>query len=131
MEWSWLNIPLALLFVCCWAGIPLWLTLTRWNTEITAKHAAIAAEGSIARAGLRAAGSGSRARDRQPGLCRSRQPAGPLIPCLATPSLRARQRAGPAGSGGSPRGPGIDCQNIGGQPYAGTAPTERTCHGPL
>jgi hypothetical protein len=42
--WFWLNIPLALLFVGCWAGIPLWLTLTRWNAEISAKHAEIAAE---------------------------------------------------------------------------------------
>jgi hypothetical protein len=42
--WFWLNIPLALLFFCCWAGIPLWLTLTRWNTELNAKHAEIAAK---------------------------------------------------------------------------------------
>jgi hypothetical protein len=42
--WFWLNIPLALLFFCCWAGIPLWLTLTGWNTEISAKHAEIAAK---------------------------------------------------------------------------------------
>ena len=46
--WFWLNIPLALLFVCCWAGIPLWLTLTRWNAEIDAKHAGIAAKASPA-----------------------------------------------------------------------------------
>jgi hypothetical protein len=46
--WFWLNIPLALLFVCCWAGIPLWLTLTRWNAEISAEHAAIAAKASPA-----------------------------------------------------------------------------------
>ena len=32
--WLWLNIPLALLFACCWAGIPLWFTLTRWNAEL-------------------------------------------------------------------------------------------------
>jgi hypothetical protein len=31
------------LFFCCWTGIPLWLTLTRWNTELSAKHAEIAA----------------------------------------------------------------------------------------
>ena len=42
--WFWLNIPLALLFVCCWAGIPLWLTLTRWRAELGATHAEIAAE---------------------------------------------------------------------------------------
>ena len=41
--WFWLNIPLALLFVCCWAGIPLWHTLTRWNAELDAKHAEVAA----------------------------------------------------------------------------------------
>jgi hypothetical protein len=46
--WFWLNIPLALLFVCCWTGIPLWLTLTRWNTEISAKHVATAAKASPA-----------------------------------------------------------------------------------
>jgi hypothetical protein len=46
--WFWLNIPLAVLFICCWAGIPLWLTLTRWNAEISAQHAAIAAKASPA-----------------------------------------------------------------------------------
>jgi hypothetical protein len=43
MAWFWLNIPLALLFFGCWAGIPLWLTLTRWHAETSAKHAEIAA----------------------------------------------------------------------------------------
>lgn len=42
--WFWLNIPFALLFFCCWAGIPLWLTLTRWNAELSTKHAEIAAK---------------------------------------------------------------------------------------
>jgi hypothetical protein len=42
--WFWLNIPLALLFVCCWAGIPLWHTCKRWDAELRAKHAEIAAE---------------------------------------------------------------------------------------
>jgi hypothetical protein len=42
--WFWLNIPLALGFVCCWAGIPLWLTLTRWNAELAAKHAEVTAK---------------------------------------------------------------------------------------
>jgi hypothetical protein len=41
--WFWLNIPLAQLFVCCWAGIPLWHTCTRWNAELDAKHAEVAA----------------------------------------------------------------------------------------
>jgi hypothetical protein len=43
MAWFWLNIPLALFFFFCWAGIPLWLTLTRWHRELSAKHAEIAA----------------------------------------------------------------------------------------
>jgi hypothetical protein len=43
MTWFWLNIPLALVIFCCWAGIPMWLTLTRWHRETTAKHAEIAA----------------------------------------------------------------------------------------
>jgi hypothetical protein len=43
MAWFWLNIPLALFFFCCWAGIPLWLTLTRWHRETSGKHAEIAA----------------------------------------------------------------------------------------
>ena len=41
--WFWLNIPLELLFFCCWAGIPLWLTLTRWRAELGVKHAELAA----------------------------------------------------------------------------------------
>lgn len=44
--WFWLNIPLVLLFFCCWAGIPLWFVLTRWKAEINAKHAEIAAKTS-------------------------------------------------------------------------------------
>ena len=47
--WFWANIPLALLFFCCWAGIPLWLTFTRWNTQLNAKHAEIAAIAGFAR----------------------------------------------------------------------------------
>ena len=43
MTWFWMNIPLALLIFGCWAGIPLWLTLTRWHAELSAKHAEIAA----------------------------------------------------------------------------------------
>ena len=46
--WFWLNIPLALLFVGCWAGIPLWFTLTRWNAETSAKHAEVAAQAAPA-----------------------------------------------------------------------------------
>jgi hypothetical protein len=41
--WFWMNVPLMVLFFGCWTGIPLWLTLTRWNAEVTAKHAEIAA----------------------------------------------------------------------------------------
>ena len=42
--WFWLNILLALLFVCCWAGIPLWHTLKRWDADLSAKHAEVAAQ---------------------------------------------------------------------------------------
>ena len=41
--WFWLNIPLVLLFVCCWAGIPMWHTFKRWDAELKAKHAEVAA----------------------------------------------------------------------------------------
>ncbi len=41
--WLLLNIPLMLLFLGCWAGIPLWHTLSRWDAELNAKHAEIAA----------------------------------------------------------------------------------------
>jgi len=41
--WFWLNIPVALVFFGCWAGIPLWHTLRRWNAEVNAKHAELAA----------------------------------------------------------------------------------------
>lgn len=44
MAWFWLNIPLMLLFLGCWAGIPLWHTLNRWSDEINAKHAELAAK---------------------------------------------------------------------------------------
>ena len=43
MSWFWLNIPLMVVFFGCWAGIPLWHTLTRWDAELKAKHAEIAA----------------------------------------------------------------------------------------
>ena len=43
MGWFWWNVPLMVLFFGCWTGIPLWLTLTRWNAEVIAKHAEIAA----------------------------------------------------------------------------------------
>lgn len=41
--WFWLNIPLMLLFLGCWAGIPTWHTLQRWDAELKAKHAELAA----------------------------------------------------------------------------------------
>jgi hypothetical protein len=44
VTWFWLNIPLALLFFCCWAGIPLWHTCRRWNADLNAKHAEVAAK---------------------------------------------------------------------------------------
>lgn len=40
----WANILLMLLFFGCWAGIPLWHTLGRWNDEVNAKHAELAAK---------------------------------------------------------------------------------------
>ena len=43
MSWFWLCIPLMVVFFCCWAGIPLWHTLTRWDAELKAKHAEVAA----------------------------------------------------------------------------------------
>ena len=29
MTWFWLNVPVGVLFVAAWAGIPLWLVLRR------------------------------------------------------------------------------------------------------
>lgn len=40
----WTNILLMLLFFGCWVGIPLWHTLGRWNNEVNAKHAELAAK---------------------------------------------------------------------------------------
>ncbi len=48
MTWFWLNIPLALLFFCCWAGIPLWHSCKAWNAELNAKHAEVAAKAAAA-----------------------------------------------------------------------------------
>jgi hypothetical protein len=42
--WIWANIAVMALFFGCWAGIPLWHTLHRWNDEIDAKHAELAAK---------------------------------------------------------------------------------------
>ena len=61
MSWFWLTVPLMVLFFCCWAGIPLWHTLTRWDAELKAKHAEIAAAPAVA-----APPSRSRLRLRQP-----------------------------------------------------------------
>jgi len=43
MSWFWLSIPFMVVFFGCWAGIPLWRMLTRWDAEMKAKHAEIAA----------------------------------------------------------------------------------------
>ena len=43
MSWFWMNVPLMLVFFGLWVGIPLWLVLTRWDKEIKAKHAEVAA----------------------------------------------------------------------------------------
>lgn len=50
MSWFWLCIPLMVVFFCCWAGIPLWHTLTRWDAELKAKHAEVAAAAAVAAA---------------------------------------------------------------------------------
>jgi len=42
--WIWPNIAAMVLFLGCWAGIPLWHTLHRWNDETNAKHAELAAK---------------------------------------------------------------------------------------
>lgn len=44
MTWFWLNVPFMLLFLGCWAGIPAWHTLKRWDAELKAKHAELAAK---------------------------------------------------------------------------------------
>ena len=41
--WFWLNVPLMLLFLGCWAAIPMWHTLQRWDAELKEKHAGLAA----------------------------------------------------------------------------------------
>jgi hypothetical protein len=48
MSWFWLNIPSMLVFFGLWAGVPLWFTLTRWRTELHAKHAEQAAAATTA-----------------------------------------------------------------------------------
>ena len=106
--WFWLNIPLALLFVCCWAGIPLWLTLTRWNAGARrkARRSRGRSRGRSGPCGRRGAvGADGRAGDRQPGVCRTCRSAGPLSlpangPATASPLLITtdQTRPGPAGS---------------------------------
>ena len=66
--WFWLNIPLALLFICCWAGIPLWLTSTRWNAELKATNAALPARTATERPARRRFRLQEPARGQQPGL---------------------------------------------------------------
>jgi len=51
-SWFWLNVPLGLLFIGCWAGIPLYLVLTRWHREVEAKHAEIAARAAAVPAAI-------------------------------------------------------------------------------
>ena len=43
MSWFWMNVPLMLVFFGLWVGIPLWLVLTRWDKEVKARHAEVAA----------------------------------------------------------------------------------------
>jgi hypothetical protein len=53
--WFWLNIPLMLLFLGCWAAIPMWHTFRRWDAELKAKHAELAARGVLEPALVRSA----------------------------------------------------------------------------
>ena len=47
MIWFWLNVPFMLLFLGCWAAVPAWHTLTRWDAELKAKHKEIAAMAAV------------------------------------------------------------------------------------
>ena len=42
--WIWPEAAAMAVFLGLWAGIPLWHTLHRWNDEINAKHAELAAK---------------------------------------------------------------------------------------
>jgi hypothetical protein len=72
MMWFWLNVPLMLVFFGLWSGIPLWLTLTRWNAELNAKNAEVAAR--IAAAPV--------AHDHQHRARHPRRPGHPAAPAL-------------------------------------------------
>jgi hypothetical protein len=63
MSWFWLCIPLMVVFFCCWAGIPLWHTLTRWDAELKAKHAEVAAAAAAAPALTQPAPAAAAARE--------------------------------------------------------------------
>lgn len=127
--WFWLNIPLVRLFVCCWAGITVWLMLARWNAEISAKHAAIAAKASPALVFVQS----DPALTQETGSPAHAGVAGPLgrqFPVwLRLPSEPGCEPVPPVAAGAR-RGPGIRPRNTGCQPQAGTARTERTCHEP-
>ncbi len=68
MNWFWMNIPAAMVFVAAWVGIPLWMVLRHpsWGAERADSGRAMAAEPVPVLAGGRAG-----------------QPAG-LVPALAT-----------------------------------------------
>jgi hypothetical protein len=60
MSWFWRNIPLMVLVVCCWAGIPLWHVLTRWDAELKVKHADVGARAVAAPVWVQPAPAGCR-----------------------------------------------------------------------
>ena len=41
MTWMLLNIPLMVVFIALWTGIPLWMVLKRKDTEPTVAAAAV------------------------------------------------------------------------------------------
>ena len=77
--WFWLCVPLMLLFLGCWAGIPAWHTLKRWDVELKAKHAELAARTAPqAVVAQPVPAMVTAARDRQSGLRGNGGRAGPL-----------------------------------------------------
>ena len=68
MNWFWMNIPAALVFVGLWAGIPMWLVLKRPDrgpASLAVQSPARSPPGSA----CRAAGHAGPAAQRAPGRC--------------------------------------------------------------
>ena len=68
----WANIPMALMFILAWSGIPLWMVIRHPDTrpDLSAAHAYLAAKAARAAAaepepaGFALAGPGASARER-------------------------------------------------------------------